>query len=560
MGAIDPGALTLDVWPMDSPLWVLDGFGDPMITSGYSILVELQAYNLTTFVVDTLRFGTDGYNDPTAPGYFSPRMIQSLNFRRDLFSGNTTGGPSRVSYGEMRLANDDGGLDTLRTTYAFAGWPATLRIGDPSLTYDTFEVLMSGKPQQVFFNFADLSVTLRDRLQDFNKPMQETKYLGNNVLPNGLEGGELLKDKPKPLLFGRVQNITPVLVNVAKLAYQVNDGPVEYLPTVYDRGVALTRGADYTSSADMMANQPGTGTFRCWMAGGYFRIGATPTGSITCDCADKWIIGATEVDLGNTAAQVAYRIIDRSPDVSMSDVNAGDMTALDLKNNATVGVWVADESTFTSALDAVLGSVGAWYGFDRFDKVRMQRHEAPTGVTGVCVFKMFSPSVDAALIDFDILDCRFLPTSDPDRGIPIYEVQLDYGRNYTIQTRDDLAISGITLDRIQFLVVQYRTAKSTNSTLRNSWPLATTKKVTTQLISQTAAQIEADRILSIYQAPHDFVEIDTPLTSELVATVDIGVQVVLQIPRFNYQNGKAMKVIGMQYSPGVRGCTLMLWG
>ena len=531
-----------------------------MITSGYSILVELQAYNLSTLVVDTLRFGTDGYNDPTGPGYFTPRMVQSLNFRRDIFSGNTTGGPSRVSFGEMRLANDDGGLDTLRTAYAFAGWPATLRIGDPSLTYDTFEILLSGKPQQVFFSFLDLNVTLRDRLQDLAKPIQENKYLGNNVAPNGLEGGEVLKDKPKPVLFGRVQNISPVLVNFSKLIYQVNDGAVQDLPRVYDRGTQLTRGTNYISEADMLAVQPAAGTFRCWMTGGYFRLGALPSGSVTCDCCDVLTLSGTEIEISNTAAQVAYRIIDRSQDISMGDIDAGDVAALDLKNNATVGVWINDETTFAAALDAILGSVGAWYGFDRFDKVRMQRHEVPTGTTGVCQFKMFGPEVDASINDFDILDCRFLPTNDPDRGIPTYEINLDYSKNYTLQGKDDLAIAGITLDRVQFLIEEYRSAKSTNATLRDKWPLATTKKVTTLLLSQTAAQLEADRLLSMYQAQHDFVEIDTPLTSELVATVDIGVQVVLQIPRFNYQNGKAMKVTGMQYSPGTRGVTLMLWG
>lgn len=49
-GAITGGAYVLDQKPMDSPLWVLDGIGDPFVISGYGILVELQAYDLTDTV------------------------------------------------------------------------------------------------------------------------------------------------------------------------------------------------------------------------------------------------------------------------------------------------------------------------------------------------------------------------------------------------------------------------------------------------------------------------------------------------------------------------------
>jgi hypothetical protein len=561
VGAIFGGALGLDVQPMDSPLWVLDGYGDPMITSGYDILVELQAYNLETSAVDTIRFGTDAYNDPSAPGYFSPRMIQSLNFRRDMFTGNTTAGAGRVSFGEMRIANDDGSLDMLRTTYAFAGWPAKLMIGDTTLTFDTFETLLTGKPLQVFFSFSDLVVSLRDRLEDLQDPIQTNNYKGDNILPNGLEGGEDLKDKPKPLLFGRVQNVSPILINTAKLIYQVNDGPVEYLPAVYDQGVPLTRDVDYATSAEMIATQPTPGTFRCWMQGGCFRIGAMPVGTITCDAADKYLLSGTEVDLGNTAAQVAVRILTHAGGISMSDINTQDVTHLDNINSATVGIWFSDQTTFGQGLDKILGSIGAWYGFDRFDQLRMKRHDVPTGGQGVCTFRMFGPGEggDAALTDFDILDVRFLATNDPDRGVPAWEINVEYSLNYTVQQKDNLGGS-VQLPRQTFLGLSVRTATASNEALKTPYPLAKTKTVTTVLLDATEAQNEANRLLAIYSAQRDFIEIDTPLSSELVATVDIGDQVFVVLPRFNYQLGKVFVVIGMQYNPGTRGLTLSLWG
>jgi len=559
VGAIFGGALGLDVQPMDSPLWVLDGYGDPMITSGYDILVELQAYNLETSAVDTIRFGTDAYNDPSAPGYFSPRMIQSLNFRRDMFTGNTTAGAGRVSFGEMRIANGDGSLDMLRTRYAFAGWPAKLMIGDTTLTYDNFETLITGKPLQVFFSMTDLVVSLRDRLEDLQEPIQTNKYKGDNILPNGLEGGEDLKDKPKPLLFGRVQNVSPILINSAKLIYQVHDGPIEYLPVVYDQGVPLTRDIDYATSADMIGIQPGPGTFRCWMHGGCFRLGAMPVGTITCDAADVYTLSGTEQELSNTAAQVAVRILTHTGGITMGDINMQDVTHLDLVNPAVVGIWFADETQFGQAVDKVLGSVGAWYGFDRFDQLRIRRHEVPIGGQGVCTFRMFGPDTDATIMDFDIVDIRFLPTNDPDRGIPTWEFNVEYGLNYTVQQKDNLAGS-VQLDRQTFLGLAVRTATASNEAVKTPYPLAKTKKITTVLLDAAAAQAEANRLLSIYQAQRDFIEIDTPMSSELIATVDIGDQVFVAVPRFNLSAGTPFVIIGMQYNPGTRGLTLMLWG
>lgn len=562
MGSITPGAMALDAQPLDSPLYCLDGVGDPAVIRGTGILVELGAYDLVAAAPTTLRFGSDGYNDPSAPGYYDPRMIQALNFRRDIFAGNTTGGAGRASYGEMRLANDDGGLDTARSRYAFAGWPVKLLIGDLSRAYGTLEVLISGKPQQAFFSYRDLSVTLRDRLQDFAQPIQTHKYLGNNVLPLGVEGGIDMKDKPKPLLFGRVQNIAPLLVNSAKLIYQVTDGPMGTVSAVFDKGAQLTRGADYIDLNDMMTNEPLPGQYRCYLAGGYFRLGAVPAGTLTCDAAET--LGPPDnIDFDNSAAKVVSRIVKRPEDtgeggLTDADINWGDVNLLHVANPAGVGVWFADQTTFAAAMDALMVSVGGWYGFDRFGIFRMQRQEIPLGV-GVCTFRQFGADVAAGISDFDIVDVRFLPTNDPDRGVPTWEVTLNYGLNYTVQSADDVA-GIVQTDRKTFLGLQYRTAKSSNTAIKTPYPMAMTKTVTSLLLDPIAAQAEADRLLAIYSVQRDFIEIDTPMTSELVATVDIGTQVFIVLPRFNYNAGRPMRITGIQYQPNSGTMLLALWG
>src|SRR5574340_223539 len=129
------------------------------------------------------------------------------------------------------------------------------------------------------FSWKEIAIRIKNRQLELNTPIQTTKYAGTNSLPDGLEGVSDIQGKSKPLLFGQCKNITPVLVNTSRLIYQVNDGAIITTnAAVYDNGVALTKGADYASQADMETNAPAAGAFRLWLAGGYFRLGSTPAG------------------------------------------------------------------------------------------------------------------------------------------------------------------------------------------------------------------------------------------------------------------------------------------
>lgn len=529
----------------------------------FAILLNLTVWDIAGAAEVTKRYGSHGYNDPSAAGYYEPRLRQPLLFRRDMFAQNTTGGPTRVSWGDLRLLNDDGGLDTLRSNFGLAGWKAEMLIGDPDGVYSGFEKLFIGRTQQALFTLggnspAEVILQLRDRLQDLQQPVQATKYLGDNALPNGLEGVSDLKGKPKPVALGDLTgnngNVSPPLVNTSRLIYQVHDGLVSDVPAVFDAGAGLTKGADYTSQSDMETNAPTAGQYRVWKSstGSYFRLGSSPSGAITCDILE----GATAAD--RTAAQVAYRLATRTGGIATADVSTADRTALDTANSAVVGIWIDAETQFGSALEPVLRSPGAWFGFDRTGIMRMQRLELP-GVTPAATFRQFGLGSDAATGDFDIIDCRFLPTSDPDRGLPAYEIVLEWGRNWTVQQGDGLA-GAVTAERRNFLAEATRTVTSTDNTVKTAHPLAVQKKVATLLQSQSAAQTEADRLLTMFKTPRDFIEIDTPMTSSLIAALDIGSTVKLVIPRFGYSAGKNLRVTGMQYDALQRKVTLALWG
>jgi hypothetical protein len=513
-------------------------------------LIEIAAYDTSAGALTTLRYSSQPYLHPTAPGPYDNRITELPTFRRDIFGKNTTGGASTVSQGDLIIANPDGGLDNLRD-FGLAGQTCTILLGDDAAPYSSFVTVIAGRVEQALFDLAEVQIKMRDRLQDLQQPIQPNKYAGSNVLPDGLEGVADLKGKPKPMTAGQVLNVTLSCVNTARLEYQVNDGAVFDVPAAYDSGAPLTQGADYTSQADMEANPPAPGGFyRVWKAGGYIRLGASPTGAVTADVLQGATVAA------RTAAQVSKALVTGTGGIPAGDVSAADVAALDAANPSVVGIWIDSESTFGAALDQVLGSVGAWYGFDADGQFRMQRVEAPG--TPVVTLRRFGLDSDAASGDLDIVDCRFLATNDPDKGVPTWQVTLDYAHNWTVQT-DGLA--GVVTDAARaFLAVATRSAIATDTSVQIPNPSAVQKTVETLLVNQADAQTEANRVLGLYKVRRDFVEIDTPLTPEALQILDLGKTVSVVIPRFGYDAGRNMVITGMEYNSATNILILALWG
>jgi len=517
--------------------------------TGLAYLIEIDAYDTVAGALKTLRFGSVGYTHPTAPGPYLDRLTALPTFRRDIFARNTTGGENSIATTDLVLANPDGALDNLRD-YGLAGQRYVVLVGDADAAYSDFVSLIVGTVGQALFDLATVTIKLRDRLQDLAQPIQTDTYAGNNSLPAGLEGVDDLAGRPKPLIYGEILNLTVPMVNTSRLEDQANDGAVVDVPALYDKGIALTKGTDYTSQSDMEASAPSSGGYRVWKSGGYMRRGSSAAGTITADITE----GATSAD--RTAAQIAKRIVERL--IDPADVETADVTALDTANSSVIGIAVTDSgATCLSVLDTVLSSIGAWYGFDRLGQFRMQRFEAPG--TPVATLRRFGLGSDAAQGEFDIIACRFLPTNDPDKGLPTWQVTLTYGKNWTVQSGD--AVAGAVSDtRRAWLSAATRSVVSSDDTVKTPSPGALSKTIDTLLRDQTAAQAEADRILALFKVRRDFVEIDTPLTPAAVAAFELGQTVSVVQNRFGYDAGRPMVITGIEPNSAANILTLALWG
>lgn len=504
---------------------------------------ELTAWDVGAGTTVTHYFSSAGFvtgaTDTPAHTAFNPRIRQPCLMRRSIFEKGQTFGASEVGYGELVLINLDGALDGL-IGQPMDGRRLILRVGNAGAAYPSgWTTVLTATMDAPQVSLSEVSIRLRDRLSDLDVPIQVTRYAGNNALPAGLEGVEDdLKERVKPLVYGQVFNAAPPCVNTSRLIYQVNDGGVASISAVYDRGVALTAGAAYSSQADMEANAPAAGAFRAWLAGGYFRLGSSPVGQVTADLTQ----GATAAD--RTAGQIMKHLALRAG-ISSGDILAADVTALDAANSAVCGLWLPDETTALAALDAIANSVGAWYGFDALGRLRMAQLTLPSG----------TPALELDAVS--ILSLELQATATGEDNIPPAALELHYANNETVQD-NDLAGS-VTDARRAWLKESYRRVTAAGASLTDH-PLAQPLIMDTRLVSAANAQSEANRRATLFGARRDRLAVRVQARPARLAALELGAVVRVTYPRLGYAAGKLFRVIGLETDLRRGVAELTLWG
>lgn len=508
-------------------------------------LLEIAAAVDAAGTLQTLRYATQGFNtqpsDTPASVHYKPRIDNAGSYKRSMYSSNKTSGASSVTYGVVELVNNDGGLDGLND-YGFDGRALKILAGDPQLGYASFTTVLAGTMEQVAVNYDIAQIILKDKQLVLDRVLCVNRYGGTNSLPAGVDGTAELKGKPKPRAYGGVGlGISPEFVNTSKLIYQVNDGAVIDVQAAYDRGSALTKGADYTSQADMEANAPAASGYRVWKAGGMFRLGSSPLGAVTCDITASSTVKST--------AQVLKQIA-LDAGITSGEISSSDVTALDTLNNADVFEFVSGDDTALQVMDRIAASIGAWFGFDRLGSLRMGRLEIPSGTAA---FTISNTNLDDGGIDR-------VRGQDANKGLPSYRVTLKYAKNYTVQTND---LDGAVTDaRRAVISTDFQTEKAEDLTIKNKHLTSPEIIRETRLVSQSAAATEASRLLTMYKTRRDTYTMKIRLNQATLALLDIGIVVNVVVNRFGMSGGKLLRVLGIEMDLGsdTAAATLTVWG
>lgn len=503
------------------------------------ITVELEAAIDDVGTVRYFYFADENFvtkpTDQPANTIFDPALKDPGSIGLNVFSSNALGGGSSLELGEMRIVNN-GVYDEL-LNYGFDGRSVVIRFGPSNGSYPAdFLTLFTGTIDGVAEgDFEEIIFRLRDLQYVFNQPSQENLYLGDNELPDGFEGTTSdLKGKRKPLLFGLANNITPFLVNTARLIYQVNDGPVQSIVNVYTSGVALIAGVDVADKAALEAYTVTAGTYVTCLAEGLFKLHTG--GNITCDAAE----GADASQ--RTCAQILARLAARAK-LTVDQIDAASVVNLDLQNSAEIGIYITD-GTFADAMDLVAQSIQAYYIFKPEGILTFGLLSDPVGI----------PALE--LFEYDIGDdIQIIPNADA--LVPVYSYTVNYSKNWTVQTSD---IAGVAEGRKAYLKEEYRSAPYKLENVRFKHKLARTVSANSLLMSEPAAIAEAQRRQTLYGKLRQTFEVPLPVRLASAASLELMSVVKLQINRFGLNNGKLFRLIGLRLDLQDNRVFLKIWG
>ncbi|WP_281683896.1 hypothetical protein [Thalassobaculum salexigens] len=500
-----------------------DLIADPLARRRY--LVILEPYDPALETTAPHYFSDDGFvtgrTDTPADTYFAPRLLAALNFERQLFAGGQLSGRSVPGAGTLLLNNADGLLDPM-TALAFDGRRVRVLLGGEGFVYSEFETIFDGTADGAEFDDISVTVRLRDLQSRFEAGIERGTYGGTG----GLDGRIGLKDREKPLAFGRVYHVPAVLVDPATLTYQVHDGAIEDVDAVYDAGLALTR----------VGGAPSAGQFSVDTAAGTFRLGASAAGTVTADVGGDKAGGVyVETVTGLIARLVTTRTLTEDP----IPIDAAGFAAFAAAHDDRVGVWVREGSTMGEILDALADSVGAHYGFNRAGRMTIGRVEAP-GETPV-----------AAYDDFHVLDLERLAVARP-----VWRQSVEYRRYW--QPLDAAFVAGAVGEEARAdLAEPVRVEAAADPALRIRHPLSEEAVVATLLTEAASAEDEAARLLSIFGAGR--VAFRVLLKTQPFA-LELGQTVRLTYPRHGLAEGRNLVVVGMVEDSAVNEITLDLWG
>lgn len=296
----------------------------------------------------------------------------------------------------------------------------------------------------------------------------------------------------------------------------------------------------YSSAADLEDEDlaPLPGTYKVYLAGGYFRLGASPAGLITADVTQ----GAAAGD--RTAGQLFTDVLTLAGK-SSADWSAADVTALDTANASVLGFWTADEMRCDELLTLLAASVGAWWGVDRLGIYRIKQLTAPSGTPA------------AAFVADDMLRplTRIVP-NDPGRGLPVFQTIVRWGRVYAVQ--DDLA-GGVSATRRALVSKEWREAKDTDTAVQTIHLLAPQTVEDSLLTTEANAQSEADRRQTLRGVLRHLFAFTVALDAETML-LDLGDVVTLTHSRYGLSGGEDFRILGIE--PDARAGTLgiQVWG
>lgn len=498
------------------------------------VLAKIQVYDVVATSDTFLYLSTHNFIAGTTN--YLPIISGGLQFSESI----TINGNSSTSYGDLELDNLSGDYDDWMddTKYIWVNRTIQLYYGDPEWTATStadvavqFELIFDGIIVDVGSrNRNKINIKVRDKMERLNTPVTETKLgtygtWGASAQPN--------KDSLKPLVFGEVHNITPLLMDPLDYEYMANFGRTELVVEVRDNGVPV-----HTSGTLTGINTGSVATT------GVFWLNAPPVGAITIsvqgtrdsiNLGTGALVTATYVNkVANLVALISTQYGRTDTKLAAADLDLANLSAFDTAVTDAVGILVNDGSTVRAVCGQLAESVGAQLVFSRIGKLQLLR-----------IGEGFAGTI-TTITDNDIM-ANSLMVSEK---IPVIAAsKIGYCKNWTVQK--DL-MTGIPDSHKTMFAEEWMSETSTVDTtsIKALYKLnLEPEQKNTLLITTASAQAEANRLTNFYKTSR---AVYTFVGTPRLQLLKLGQNITLTHNRFGLQTGKAGQVIslGINWSTG----------
>jgi len=291
-------------------------------TSIRCLLVEVTAWNVATSAETSFYLSSKGYVTSDSAVTFLPYLTGTLQTTESI----SIDGSLSMSFGDIQIANDNGDLDSWLdyTKYIWVNRGIKVYLGDPRWastlaniqSSTTFEKIFDGIIADIDSSAREsINIKVRDKLQRLNYPLTDN-ILG---IYGTWAGGQTNQDTIRPLIFGEVHNMSPILVGgTASPEYMFNDTNTGTLVT---STAATTNLITCASTAGFFPNKQVVFTFSTTGYSGGFGgiVPGTAYYIKTVDSATTFTIAATYTGgningtaaftLSNATASIAYPVL-----------------------------------------------------------------------------------------------------------------------------------------------------------------------------------------------------------------------------------------------------------
>lgn len=447
------------------------------------------------------------------------------------------GNKAAISIGQIGMNNTDNYFDVLVKTYAVNGRKVNIKML-PTVGSQYYEAVSVFDGVGVSWVPNKDKMDLRVREKGFNLDVPMLSIFGGT---GSGDGGTANIGHSVPQAYGICRNIVAELVDSSKLIYKFHDRTAQDVIAVYDRGAPITKGNSYANYAALFAATTTAGTFDYCLSssGSYYRLGSSPSGSVTADVNGDAASGYVD-KVGSILKAIMLR------GVLLSELDTATFTALDILLPYSMGYFFKDQLNISEALDRICSGTFTFWG------------DIGSGLIGA--YQISDPSVDTPdfYVDEFVISGEVEEIDLPDEINPsVWRVTVSYRNNWNPMSGTDIVPSPT--------ITEARRKELQDGSLNTSVAMADRRikdlmsidfaSLTSLYDTSAGATSYANMVLSMFSPGRQMFKVPLGIAGYYIGLNDT---IVLKWPRFGLDNGKRVKVIGVSYSG--RETSLVVFG